>query len=64
MQKRLNAFEALQKLPLPESRYTKIRGLDLNAFDLMKQNANGARVSEFATEREAVHIQIDAKVLP
>lgn len=63
VQKRLNAFEALQKLPLPESRYTKIRGLDLNTFDLAKQNAHGARVSEFATEREAVHIQIDAKVL-
>lgn len=61
--KRLEAFESLQKLPLPESRYTKIRGLDLNAFDFAKQNANGARVSEFATEREAVHIQIDAHVL-
>lgn len=62
-QKRLEAFESLQKLPLPESRYTKIRGLDLSAFDFAKQNANGARVSEFATEREAVHIQLDAKVL-
>ncbi|MFN4218768.1 MAG: Fe-S cluster assembly protein SufD [Candidatus Bipolaricaulia bacterium] len=63
IQKRLEAFESLQKLPLPESRYTKIRGLDLNAFDFAKQNANGARVSEFATEREAVHIQLDARVL-
>nr|BAL57086.1 FeS assembly protein SufD [uncultured Acetothermia bacterium] len=63
LQKRLEAFEALQELPLPESRYTKIRGLDLSAFALTAQNANGARVSEFATEREAVHIQIDGKVL-
>lgn len=63
VQKRLEAFAALQRLPLPESRYTKIRGLDLNVFDLIKQNTNGARVSEFATEREAVHIQIDAKTL-
>lgn len=61
--KRLEAFESFQKLPLPESRYTKIRGLDLNAFDFAKQNANGTRVSEFATEREAVHIQIDAYLL-
>lgn len=62
-QKRIEAFESLQKLPLPESRYTKIRGLDLGAFDLTRQNATGARVSEFATEREAVHIQIDARTL-
>ncbi|MCL6642523.1 MAG: hypothetical protein K6T71_04280, partial [Candidatus Bipolaricaulota bacterium] len=62
-QKRLEAFESLHKLSLPESRYTKIRGLDLDAFDLVQQNATGARVSEFATEREAVHIQIDAQVL-
>ena len=63
VQKRLEAFESLQKLPMPESRYTKIRGLDLNAFDCAKQNATVARVSEFATEREAVHIQLDARVL-
>jgi Fe-S cluster assembly protein SufD len=62
-QKRLEAFESLHKLSLPESRYTKIRGLDLDAFDLVKQNSTGARVSEFATEREAVHIQMDAQVL-
>ncbi len=62
-QKRLEALESFQKLPLPESRYTKIRGLDLTAFDFTKQNANGARASEFATEREAVHIQIDARTL-
>ncbi len=61
--KRLEAFAALQRLPLPESRYTKIRGLDLNAFDLDKQNPKGAPMSEFATEREAVHVQIDSKVL-
>ncbi|MCX8104085.1 MAG: Fe-S cluster assembly protein SufD [Candidatus Bipolaricaulota bacterium] len=63
MQKRLEAFEALQKLSLPESRYTKIRGLDLDAFALAKQNGSGARVSEFAREREAMHIQVDAHVL-
>jgi Fe-S cluster assembly protein SufD len=62
-QKRLEAFESLHRLSWPESRYTKIRGLDLDAFDLVKQNATGARVGEFATEREAVHIQIDAQVL-
>ncbi len=62
-QKRLEAFESFQKLPLPESRYTKIRGLDLNAFDLTRKNSADARVSEFATEREAVHIQLDAHVL-
>ncbi len=63
VRKRVEALAALQKLPMPESRYTKIRELDLDAFDFAKQNAHGARVSEFATEREAVHIQIDAKVL-
>lgn len=63
IQRRIEAFTALQELPLPESRYTKIRGLDLNAFDFARQNTNGARVSEFATEREAMHIQIDGKIL-
>ncbi len=62
-QKRLEAFESLHRLSWPESRYTKIRGLDLDAFDLVQQNATGARVGEFATEREAVHIQVDAQVL-
>lgn len=62
-QKRLEALESFQKLPLPESRYTKIRGLDLNTFEFAKQNGTGARASEFATEREAVHIQIDARTL-
>jgi len=63
IEKRLEALEAMQSLPMPESRYTKIRGLDLAAFDFTKQNGAGARVSEFATEREAVHIQLDAQVL-
>lgn len=62
-EKRLEALESFQKLPLPESRYTKIRGLELDAFAFAKQNSTGARASEFATEREAVHMQLDAQVL-
>jgi Fe-S cluster assembly protein SufD len=62
-QKRLEALEHFGKLSLPDSRYTKIRGLDLSSFDPAIQNFNGAKITEFATEREAVHIQVDAKVL-
>lgn len=61
--KRLEAFESAQKLPMPESRYTKIRGFDLQSFDLIGRDAGSAHVSEFATEREAVHIQIDGKIV-
>ncbi|MCS7198419.1 MAG: Fe-S cluster assembly protein SufD [Candidatus Bipolaricaulota bacterium] len=63
VQKRVEAFEALQRLPLPESRYTKIRGLDLNAFDFAGQNAHHAHIGELAAEREAVHIQLDGQIL-
>ncbi len=62
-ERRLEALGAFQKLPLPESRYTKIGGLELDAFAFAKQNSTGARASEFATEREAVHMQLNAQVL-
>lgn len=62
-QKRLAAFERFEKLSLPDSRYTKIRGLDLSAFEPAMQPPNGAKITEFAAEREAVHIQIDTEVL-
>lgn len=62
-QKRLEALEIFQRLPMPDSRYTKIRGLDLSRLDFAVPSANGATVREFATEREAVQVQIDAQLL-
>ncbi len=63
VQKRLEAWESFQKLPLPESRYTKIRGLELGEFSLVPRGPTGAKASDFASTREAVHMQIDGEVL-
>jgi Fe-S cluster assembly protein SufD len=61
VQRRLEAWEAFQRLPLPESRYTKIRGLELSEFSLAPRSPSKA--SDFASTREAVHIQIDGETL-
>jgi Fe-S cluster assembly protein SufD len=61
VQRRLEAWEAFQRLPLPESRYTKIRGLELSEFSLAPRSPSKA--SDFASTREAVHIQLDGETL-
>jgi Fe-S cluster assembly protein SufD len=60
-EQRWRAFEIFQKLPLPDSRYTKIRNLDLQTYRLAPESSE--KLPEFAREREAIYSQIDNAVV-
>lgn len=59
-EQRKAAFELFQKLPLPDSRYTKIRNFSLNNYRLASETFE--RLPEFTGEREAIYSQIDNTV--
>ncbi len=58
-EQRLAALDLFQKLPLPDSRYTKIRNLELQNYRLT--SGSRERLPEF--ERETVYSQIDNTVV-
>ncbi|MCS7273942.1 MAG: Fe-S cluster assembly protein SufD [Candidatus Bipolaricaulota bacterium] len=55
------ALDLFEKLPLPDSRYTKIRNLDLRSYRLAWECPD--KPPEFVGEREAVYSQLDNAVV-
>jgi FeS assembly protein SufB len=66
LEKRINAFSAFEQLPLPETHYTKIRGLDLQNITALNIESNGkaeihGELKETIEKKEGIYgVQLDS----